>query len=119
MSNKITDYRKYLLAHLVRIARERDRTNYRSPQSALVTTAHVREKLERQGHRCFYTGVPMTLEEGNRLTQVSIDRLNSGLGYTVDNTVLCALGVNLLKSTATVEQLHKFLSSLQQEAKCH
>ena len=117
--NKVTNYRKYLLAHLVRIARERDRANHRSPQSTLVTTAQMREKLERQGHRCFYTGVPMTLEEGNRLTQVSIDRLNSDLGYTVENTVLCALGVNLLKSTATVPQLQRFLSSLQQEAKCH
>ena len=46
---------------------------------------------------CAYSGRQMTLEAG-QLNTVSIERINSGVGYTLENTILVCQAINRIKS---------------------
>jgi len=73
-----------------------------------LTVEYIEELLERQGGRCFYTGV----EFGETLTEtaMSIDRIDSQKGYTRDNIVLCCIWVNLMKTNLPIGE---FLSRVR------
>jgi CRISPR/Cas system Type II protein with McrA/HNH and RuvC-like nuclease domain len=49
-----------------------------------------------QNGKCFYSGRTMTLKS-NDPNSLSIDRIDSSIGYTVDNIVLCCSIVNYMK----------------------
>ena len=51
----------------------------------------------RQTQICAYSGRKMTLESG-KLNTVSIERIDSKIGYTKDNTILVCNAVNRMKS---------------------
>lgn len=74
-----------------------------------LTPTLFREMLESQEWRCFYTNRLMTLGQSTRVQidpdQVSIDRKDSGGGYTVDNMVLCCWWVNSAKGQMSLEEL--------------
>jgi len=61
----------------------------------------LRSMYQTQQGKCFYTGVPMTLRSNGHLDRdpllISLDRRDSSLGYTKENTVLCCWGANALK----------------------
>jgi len=46
---------------------------------------------------CVYTGIEMELQP-NTLLSVSVERIDSSVGYTAENTVLCCNAVNRMKS---------------------
>jgi hypothetical protein len=46
---------------------------------------------------CAYSGLEMTLEAG-KLNTVSIERIDSNIGYTKDNTILVCQAINRMKS---------------------
>lgn len=50
-----------------------------------------------QNQKCYYTQWKMSLRP-NCYTSVSIERINSEIGYTKKNTVLCCTSVNSMKS---------------------
>ena len=50
-----------------------------------------------QYQTCAYSGIEMTLEAG-QLNTVSIERINSDIGYTKDNTILVCQAINRMKS---------------------
>jgi len=52
---------------------------------------------EAQGGLCVYTGLEMELQP-NTLLSVSVERIDSSIGYTGGNTVLCCNVVNRMKS---------------------
>jgi len=52
---------------------------------------------ENQDGICVYTGIKMDLQP-NRIFSVSVERINSDIGYTAENTVLCCNVVNRMKS---------------------
>jgi len=52
---------------------------------------------ETQGGVCVYTGLEMELQP-NTLLSVSVERIDSKIGYTSENTVLCCNVVNRMKS---------------------
>ena len=52
---------------------------------------------EKQDSFCAYSGRKMTLESG-ALNTVSIERIDSRVGYTPDNTVLVCQAINRMKS---------------------
>lgn len=60
-----------------------------------------------QKGKCAISGVEMTYIEhnGNIPTNISIDRLNSNLGYIKENVHLVCNIVNIMKNTMTVEEL--------------
>lgn len=66
----------------------------------------------KQDKKCYYTGEDMTLgshqlkKDKNRdnFKHVSLDRVDSNLGYTKDNTVLCCWGINNMKQQLALDQ---------------
>jgi hypothetical protein len=57
---------------------------------------------ERQEGICVYTGLKMELQP-NTLLSVSVERIDSDIGYTPENTVLCCNVVNRMKSDLDAE----------------
>ncbi len=62
-----------------------------------LTETSFRAMWDAQGGLCAYTGRAMTLRPGVEDT-MSIERIDSSLGYTEDNCVLVCLAVNKMKS---------------------
>jgi hypothetical protein len=62
---------------------------------------------DKQSGLCAISGVPMTYTKGaGRVpTNLSIDRIDSSLGYTLDNIQLVCYQANLMKSELSIEQL--------------
>lgn len=59
--------------------------------------------LEKIPQVCHYTGVELTLEDGQPNT-ISLDRIDSSKGYTPDNVVFCCGFVNIMKTDLSLEQ---------------
>lgn len=55
---------------------------------------------------CAYSGRNMTLEAG-KLNTVSIERIDSTKGYTVDNTILVCQAINRMKSDFGFEDFYE------------
>jgi len=67
-----------------------------------LTPHSFREMWDAQGGLCAYTGREMTLKPGLPDT-MSIERIDSALGYFEDNCVLVCLAVNRMKSDLAPE----------------
>jgi hypothetical protein len=63
----------------------------------------VRYRLDRQQGLCFYTKKPLVLESCHRET-LSVDRVDSKLGYTPDNVVLCGALINKMKLDLSMDE---------------
>ena len=63
-----------------------------------ITADQMASMWAAQDGRCFYTGVPMVFDGSNVPESVSIDRVDSAKGYTLDNVVLCGTYVNRMKN---------------------
>lgn len=59
----------------------------------------------KQGGKCYYTGMELTFDGNRRPSALSIDRVDSSLGYTQENVVLCSRVVNEMKSNMGVDEL--------------
>jgi hypothetical protein len=66
-------------------------------QDFLLTNQGIVDCWNKQLGFCAYSGRAMTLEAG-KLNTVSIERINSNIGYTVENTVLVCQAINRMKS---------------------
>lgn len=70
------------------------------------------ERYRTQEGRCAWFGVPLTLELGSGLTQVSLDRLDNGRGYLADNVALVCRAANLARNNASMEEFEIFVGML-------
>ena len=60
---------------------------------------------------CPVLGIPLRMERGERSdNSLSIDRIDSNLGYTPDNVVFVSWKVNRLKNDATLEEMRKMVT---------
>jgi hypothetical protein len=67
---------------------------------------------------CYYTNVSMKLTARQKNPyQVSIDRIDSNLGYTKENTVLCCQAINYMKNDYSLKDFNLFKNSLQEALK--
>lgn len=75
----------------------------------------IKELWERQGGKCYYTNLPMTYNYSKKSPfHASIDRKDSTIGYTKENSVLCCLSINYAKNSFTEEQLQEFLKAYKE-----
>jgi len=91
------------------------------PLEFTLTINDLKNQYEKQGGKCYYTGVEMKikrLEDPSRsLFSISLDRINSDIGYLPENIVFCCWGVNALKGTSTPEIMYQALKSFYETAK--
>lgn len=67
--------------------------------------------VKQQDNLCWYSKVPLSLEIGD-LNKLSIDRIDSSKGYTIDNIVLCTKNINLMKRNLSVLDFHKTVKEI-------
>ena len=70
-----------------------------------LTVADIVECWHTQWGVCAYSGRQMTLEAG-RLNTVSIERINSDVGYTPENTILVCQAINRMKSDFDLSEFY-------------
>lgn len=70
-----------------------------------LTVSSITECWHTQLGVCAYSGRQMTLEAG-KLNTVSIERINSNIGYTPENTVLVCQAINRMKSNFGFEDFY-------------
>jgi len=74
-------------------------------QSFELTIADVVDCWKSQANICAYSGRIMTLEAG-RLNTVSIERIDSNIGYTSKNTILVCQAINRMKSDFNFDEFY-------------
>ena len=57
---------------------------------------------------CAYSGVELTTEPGST-HKVTLDRVDSSLGYELGNVVLCSYRINLMKSDMSLDEFKKLV----------
>lgn len=62
----------------------------------------IKSQMIKQANKCYYTGKPLVFITGQQ-NSFSIDRINSLIGYEIDNIVLCLKDVNFMKRHYNVE----------------
>ena len=82
-------------------------------------SADIHALYDQQNGKCYYTGIKMVLMSDikNDPLLMSVDRKDSTLGYTKNNTVLCCLGINHLKGRHSVERMFMTLRVFYNGAK--
>ena len=59
---------------------------------------------------CPVLGIPLRMERGTRTdNSLSIDRIDSSLGYTPDNVVFVSWRVNRLKNDSSLDEMRKMV----------
>ena len=74
----------------------------------------LKQLWNKQEGRCFYSQVPMSIDKNDKLNLVSVDRIDSNIGYTESNIVLCSYAFNSFKFTYSKDEIIKFISSIRQ-----
>jgi len=72
-----------------------------------LTREDIVSLYHRQNGKCFYTGIEVQLGPNSQET-LSLDRLDSKGGYTLQNAVICTRIANMIKWTLTLPDLYKF-----------
>lgn len=70
-----------------------------------LTVLDIVECWHTQWGVCAYSGRQMTLEAG-QLNTVSIERINSNVGYTSENTILVCQAINRMKSDFELNEFY-------------
>lgn len=75
---------------------------------------YLHELWNTQRGLCALSGIPMTyyFDSGRVPTNLSVDRIDSNLGYVKGNLQLVCMAVNQMKSDLTIEQLKYFCRSI-------
>lgn len=68
-----------------------------------LTTQDILDCWEQQAQTCPYSGRLLTLEP-NKLNTVSIERIDSSIGYVPKNTILVCQAVNRMKSNFSLSE---------------
>jgi hypothetical protein len=77
----------------------------------LLEVKDIIDLWEKQSGVCAYSGMNMTLNS-NELNTMSLERIDSSIGYTKENTILICHAVNRMKSNFEVRDFYKFCSAV-------
>jgi hypothetical protein len=75
--------------------------------------ANIVDCWNNQSQICAYSGRRMTLEAG-KLNTVSIERIDSKIGYTPQNTILVCQAINRMKSDFLFEDFYELCTDVAQ-----
>jgi hypothetical protein len=78
-----------------------------------LTVDDVVKCWKQQAEICAYSGRQMTLEAGH-LNTVSIERIDSAVGYTPENTILVCQAINRMKSDFSLDDFHALCADVAQ-----
>ncbi len=81
-----------------------------------ITYDDLMEKYKKQEGLCFYTNRKMLLSRNNHFS-LSVDRLDSTLGYTNNNIVLCCSIVNYMKQEYDIDIFLELCSDIHNNTK--
>jgi hypothetical protein len=76
-----------------------------------ITDEIIQQKLNEQGGKCYISKQPLVMGE-NDWYGISLDRLDSNLGYTIDNTILVTKFVNSSKNNLSLDEYIKLLKEV-------
>lgn len=76
-----------------------------------LTVDIVTEKLIQQNHKCYISKVPISLDSKNPYS-LSLDRLDSNKGYTIDNTIIVTKFVNNCKNDLEVNEFIRLIKEI-------
>jgi hypothetical protein len=68
----------------------------------------IKEKILQQGGVCYISKQPLSYQQNNWNT-LSLDRLDSNLGYTIENTVVVTKFVNISKNNLPLDEYLKMI----------
>jgi hypothetical protein len=77
---------------------------HRSKRNGLIfelTDDIIKSKIDLQGGLCYISKQPISYKE-NDWNSLSLDRLDSNLGYTIDNTIVVTKFVNISKNNLSL-----------------
>lgn len=69
------------------------------------------KKLEDQNHKCYISKLPIILEPESPYS-LSIDRIDSNKGYTIDNTIIVTKFVNNCKNNLSLNDFIKYIKEV-------
>jgi hypothetical protein len=75
-----------------------------------LTKDYIQELLEEQNYKCYYTKVD--LKVGTKLTNPTIDRIDSSKGYIQGNVVICTEICNIMKNDLSTEEFKSQINLL-------
>lgn len=79
-----------------------------------ITAKWLLRQFDRQGGRCFYTGIPFVLGGPFRsMRGPSLDRLDPKKGYIPSNVVLCLTCINYMKNDYSVRDVLTLLEDIR------
>jgi len=83
-----------------------------------ITVDHLKELWVKQDGLCAISGLPMShiIFCGRVPTNVSVDRINSRMGYVVGNIQLVCMAINQMKSDLGMEDLLRFCEGVINQA---
>jgi len=91
-----------------------DSAKHRAIRKGLVfeiTDDIIQQKLNEQEGKCYISKQPLVMGE-NDWYGISLDRLDSNLGYTIDNTILVTKFVNSSKNILSLDDYIKLLKEV-------
>jgi hypothetical protein len=75
-----------------------------------ITIEAINDMYTKQKGLCYYTGVKLKAETG--IYQISVDRLDSSIGHSIENCVLTTLPINRFKGVMTVEEFNTLINNI-------
>jgi hypothetical protein len=76
-----------------------------------LTIEHIVELFEKQNGLCYISGVELSLEKHSPKT-LSVDRIDSSMGYIIGNIGLCTDFINNSKSNYSLDEFKKLLTEI-------
>jgi hypothetical protein len=71
----------------------------------------ILDKLNQQDNKCYISKLPISLESKNPYS-LSLDRLDSGQGYTIENTIIVTKFVNNCKNNLHIDEFIKLIKEV-------
>ena len=75
-----------------------------------LTVEYIQELLDNQNYKCYYTNVDLKI--GSKLTNPTLDRIDSNKGYIKGNVVICTEIANIMKNDLTIDEFKEQIKLL-------